>query len=88
MLPTKIISPTSSFYSSPICTIIRHLYKQSPSILRLFYVAQTVGAFLSLVALAFGMLQLCAKQPIQLPLSALLMMLNLCVALLLANVGM
>nr|CAD2127438.1 unnamed protein product [Meloidogyne enterolobii] len=83
---SKILS-TSSLNSTPICAIIRHLYKNSPSILRLFYVAQTLGAFISLIALAFGMLQLCTKQPIQLPISSLLMMLNLCVALLLANVG-
>uniref|UniRef100_A0A914L3G1 G-protein coupled receptors family 1 profile domain-containing protein n=1 Tax=Meloidogyne incognita TaxID=6306 RepID=A0A914L3G1_MELIC len=83
---SKILS-TSSLNSTPVCAIIRHLYKNSPSILRLFYVAQTLGAFISLIALAFGMLQLCTKQPIQLPISSLLMMLNLCVALLLANVG-
>jgi hypothetical protein len=85
MLPTKLIQ-NSSIYSSPICKIIQHLYRNS-SILRLFYIAQTFGAFISLGALSFGMLQLCTKQATQLPLSSLLMMLNLCVALLLANVG-
>lgn len=81
---SKII--TTSLLNSPICAIIRQIYK--PPILRLFYIAQTLASFLSLMALSFGILQLCTKQPIQLPLSALLMMLNLFIALLLANVGM
>jgi hypothetical protein len=56
--------------------------------LRLLFLAQSIGSALALVVLAFGMLQICTRQqPVQLPIGTLLMMLNLCVALMLSNVG-